>query len=450
MPGSRPFNLTRWFSVLSLVCIAFISVGLALLLSNFLTDKLVRRDAVISMEFVQAVVLADKAAAYLLAGEERGAGGDLENTFKHFAQMPDVLRANVYTRDRRVAWSSDRNLIGKKFETNPELDEALAGELVANTGSVSKEEHTEAEQLFSEKGVKDFTETYLPLWDHPHKNVIGVVELYRNPAALFEAINEGQRLIWASAALGGLFLYAALFWIVRRADGIMREQQQQLVESETLAAIGEMASAVAHGIRNPLASIRSSAELALDGGAGLLRETAQDIITEADRMEKWVRELLDYSRPVSGRLETVELNSIIETSLEHFTREMDKCGIAASTQLAATLPRVQGHSSTFGQVFNSLIANALDAMPGRGQLTVASRLTHDRKHVEVSINDTGTGIATDDLGKVLKPFYTTKSKGMGVGLPLAKRIIERHGGTLTLASSAGVGTTVTLKLVAAV
>ena len=154
MPGSRPFNLTRWFSVLSLVCIALISVGLALLLSNFLADKLVRRDAVISMEFVQAVVLADKAAAYLLAGEARGAGGDLENTFKHFAQMPDVLRANVYARDRSVVWSSDRNLIGKKFETNPELDEALAGELVVNTGSVSKEEHSEAEQLFPEKGGK--------------------------------------------------------------------------------------------------------------------------------------------------------------------------------------------------------------------------------------------------------------------------------------------------------
>jgi signal transduction histidine kinase len=179
-----------------------------------------------------------------------------------------------------------------------------------------------------------------------------------------------------------------------------------------------------------------------------LRETAQDIIAEADRMETWVRALLDYSRPLSGRPETVELNAIIKTSLEDFKRKMDKCGITVSTQLGVTLPYVQGHSSTFGQVFNSLLANALDAMPGRGQLMVTSRLAADRRHVEVRISDSGKGIEAGDLGKVLKPFYTTKPKGMGVGLPLAKRIIERHGGTLAIASSAGVGTTVTLEFVA--
>ena len=248
--------------------------------------------------------------------------------------------------------------------------------------------------------------------------------------------------------IGRLILYATLYWIVRRADGIMREQQQRLVDIETLAAVGEMASAVAHGIRNPLASIRSSAELALDGGSGPPRESAQDIIAEVDRVENWVRELLNYSRPVSGRLETVELNPIIQTSLENFTRELDKRGIVVSTQLAATLPRVRGHSSLFGQVFNNLIANALDAMPWHGRLTVASRLAADRKHVTISISDTGKGIEPGDLDKVMKPFYTTKAKGMGVGLPLTKRIIERHGGTLAISSSAGVGTTVTLQLVA--
>jgi signal transduction histidine kinase len=449
MRGSRPFNLTRRFSVLSLVCIASISAASALLLSNFLTDKMLHRDAVVSMEFVQAMVLSDKAATYFLAGRSSNTTGEFEQALKEFALMPDVLRANVYARDRSVIWSSDKSLIGKRFDDNLELDEALAGELVTESGIVRKEEHIEAAHQFLGDGVKYFVETYVPIWDQERTTVIGVVELYRTPDALFAAIHDGEKLIWASAAFGGLFLYATLFWIVWRADRIMRGQQRRLVEIETLAAVGEMASAVAHGIRNPLSSIRTSAELALEGG-GAQRESAQDIIAEVDRVENWVRELLDYSRPVSGGLETVELNSIIETSLEHFAREMDKCGVALSKQFAAALPRVRGHSSLFVQAFNNLISNALDAMPGHGQLTVASRLTDDRRHVEVRISDTGKGIEPGDLDKVMKPFYSTKAAGIGVGLPLTKRIIERHGGTLAIASSARVGTTVTLQLVAAV
>jgi signal transduction histidine kinase len=447
--GRQPFNLTRWFSLLSLACIASISAVSALLLSNFLTDKMLQRDSLLSMEFVQAAVLSDKAAAYFLAGQPLGAGKELENTFQRLAHMPDVLRANVYARDRSIVWSSDDNLVGKNFPSNPELDEALHGEVVVNSGIISKEEHLKAGHSFSEEGVKYFIETYVPLWTDGRKEVIGVVELYRTPDALFEAIHDGQRLIWLSAALGGLFLYAALFWIVRHADRIMRKQHERLVETETLAALGEMASAVAHGIRNPLASIRSSAELALEGAANPPRESARDIIAEVDRMEQWVRELLGYSRPVGGGAETVELNSIIRRSLDNFAREMEKRNIDVSAQLGETLPVVRGDLGLLGQVFNSLIVNAVEAMPGNGRLTVSSRLAQDHRHVEVSFSDTGTGIEAGELGKVLKPFHTTKPKGLGLGLPLARRIVERYGGTLAIASTAGAGTAVTLRFIPA-
>ena len=449
MPASRttqapPFNLTRWFSWVSLLCIGAISAGSALLLSNFLMDKMLHRDAVLSMEFVQAMVLADRAAAYFLAGEASGSAKDLEETFKHFAQMPDVLRANVYARDRSIAWSSDKSLIGKKFADNEELDEALAAELVVNSGVMSKEEHV----VFQQSGVRYFIETYVPLWDHDHKNVIGVVELYRTPDALFEAIHNGQRLIWACAILGGAFLYAALFWIVRRADGTMREQQRRLIETETLTAIGEMASAVAHGIRNPLASIRTSAELTLDSHDDTTRECAQDIIAAVDRTERWVRELLSFSRPVAGGADTIELNPVVRNSAETYAREMAKREIALTLQLDDRLPAVRGNASMLGQVINSLITNAIDAMSARGRLAITSRLAGPSQ-VEVCIIDTGSGIKPHDIAAVLKPFHTTKAKGLGLGLPLAKRIVERYGGTLAIASTHGEGTTVTLRLSAA-
>src|SRR2546423_3167898 len=114
---ARPFNLTRRFSLLALACIASFSVVMAFLLSNFLTDKMLHRDAADDMEFVQNVVLADRAASFF----RTPASSDVvDSTFSNFAKMPDVLRTNVYARDRSVIWSSDKSLVGKPVGVNAE------------------------------------------------------------------------------------------------------------------------------------------------------------------------------------------------------------------------------------------------------------------------------------------------------------------------------------------
>jgi signal transduction histidine kinase len=441
----KAFNLTRWFSLLSLVSIAAISGISAVLLSNFLTNRMLNRDAVLTMEFVQGVVLAEGAASYFVDPKFRGGGKDLEEAFYHFAHMPDVLRANVYSRDRVIIWSSDRSLSERRFSQNPELDEALAGELVVHSGPVRKEEHVTGQELLEGTTAGSFIETYIPIRDAQTGAVVGVVEIYRTPHTLFETIRTGQTLIWRSAIAGGLFLYVVLFWIVRRADNIIRQQQERLLKAETFAVVGEMASAVAHGIRNPLSSIRSSAEFALEGDAGSFREPAQEIIAEVDRLERWVRSLLSYSRPLSGRLEKIEINPILRESLGNFARDMERRNIAGALDLQEPLPTVEGDAMLLGQVLNSLLANALEAMLENGKITLSSGVTVGRKHVLISITDTGPGIEPAELGQIFKPFYTTKPKGLGLGLPLAKRIIERFGGTIAIDSKPGAGTRVYLR-----
>jgi len=445
LASPKAFNLTRWFSLLSLVSVATISGISAILLSNFLTNRMLHRDAVLTMEFVQSVVLVEGAASYFVDPKIREAGKDLEEAFRHIAQMPDVLRANVYSRDRVIIWSSDRSLSERQFKQNPELDEALAGELVVHSGAVHKEEHVTGKELLGGTAAGSFIETYMPIRDAQTGAVVGVVEIYRTPHALFEAIRTGQMLIWGSAIAGGVFLYVMLFWIVRRADNIIRQQHERLLKAETFAAVGEMASAVAHGIRNPLSSIRSSAEIALEGDAGSFREPAQDIIGEVDRLERWVRSLLSYSRPLSGILKKIELNPILRESLGNFARDMERRNIAGVLDLQEPLPAVEGDALLLGQVMNSLLANALEAMVENGKVTLSSGVAAGRKHVLISLTDTGPGVEPAVLEQIFKPFYTTKPKGLGLGLPLAKRIIERFGGMIAIDSSPGTGTRVSLR-----
>jgi two-component system sensor histidine kinase HydH len=443
----KPFNLSRSFLLLSLVTIALVSFVSSIMLSRFLTDRMLQQDAEIMMGFVQGVVKVEDATGYFL--RQRADDKGLEDFFTHIASMPDVVRANVYAQDKTILWSSGRDLIGKKFDSNPDLDHALAGELEIESGIVGEETQPKPEHILLGQSHMRFVEIYLPVRGPDRSTIIGVVEVYRIPNTLFAAIRAGHRMIWAIAFLGGLFLFVTLFWTVRRADQLIRNQQERLVESETLVALGEMSSAVAHGIRNPLASIRSSAELWHDIGGAHDRESAQDIIFEVDRLEKWVRDLLTYSQPHDEQLEAVELEKVLRESFNHFERETSKRGVTVHLQLGEQLPRIKGNSALLGQVFNNLIANALEAMHSGGEIRVHGKLAHNGGHIELRISDNGEGIPADQLERVFDAFYTTKKKGLGVGLALGRRIVKRFGGSMGIESRHGEGTAVTLNLLLA-
>lgn len=441
--SARGFNLTRRFSILSLACVVAVAGVLGHLFSKMLAERLLHREAVVTLEFVQSVVRSDESAKYLVPGAGAALPGPLEDTFRHFAEMPDVLRANVYSPERRAIWSSDAAIIGRQFGPNDDLDRSLRGELVYKSGTSSKEEHAAASQPINGKGRGGFIEIYVPILDADNR-VAGVVELYKTPDALFEAIRDGQQAVALGAAVGGLLLYGALIGIVRRADAIMREQQRRLLEGERLAVVGEMAAAVAHSIRNPLASIRTSVEDALDRDPGRFQEPAEDIMGEVDKIEAWVRELLSFSGPGSVRRETLDLNALIRRSLDEGEREIARRGVKVEAALAEPPPRATGDPALVEQVLQSIISNALDAMPRGGRLGVTTTRAED--HAEIEIRDNGTGIAPEALEQVFKPFFTTKPRGVGLGLPLSRRLVERMGGSLTLTSRRGEGTAVRIAL----
>lgn len=439
----KPFKLLRWFALLSLVAIALTSSLSAYVLFRFLSDHLLERDARVSLEFIQSVAQINDPAAYFHGSDEPNDRAQLEKLFRYITLMPDVLRANVYRQDQTVIWSSDAELIGRRFGDNPDLTQALTGRLAFHRERRGDDHKTEHAVLPAH--VEDFLESYVPIWDQQRRRVLGVVEIYKAPTALFRALRQGQWLVVGVSALSGAALYLALFWIVRRATRVMARQQQALSEAEKLTLVGELTSSVTHNLRNPLAAIRSSAELSLEDLRGPDREPIGDIIDEVDRLDRWVRELLVISHDDSTTVRSASLAQVIDAALQQAGPRLAKQGVRVRRQLAEELPPALANPDALIQVLISLINNASEAMPGGGSLSLQAEPAAGRTLL-LRISDTGTGIDENRQSDLFQSLVSHKPGGLGIGLPLARRVIQRYGGSLALSSQPRQGTTVTIQL----
>lgn len=446
-PGDRmKFNLTRRFALLALLSIAAVSIVSGGLLSRALAERTIHHDAKVFQSFVDATIPPDVAEAYFLGGEDRAAAeARMKPYLEQVATLPDVVHANVYDQRRKVLYSTKKDMVGKVLPVNPELGEALEGELEVESNILEDRHYLKPEHIYLVDLSTDFVETYVPIWDASKKKVLGVVEVYRTPRALFEMTWDLIRGVWLSALLGGLFLFGVLYWVVRRADRIIQAQQRQIVDQETMAAVGEMSAAVAHSIRNPLASIRSSAELTQDLN-GTVRSAMNDIIAEVDRIALWIKDLLVYAQTTTSEPTRVDLAAAVKASVASYEREMEKRRIRLHAASLEQAPAVLGDNALLVQVFNSILSNAVEAMPKGGDLFIEATPSSDQKRVDVRVRDTGVGMSADQLKRAFVPFQTTKKGGMGIGLPLVRRVIERLGGSVDIESTPGSGTTVRLQM----
>jgi signal transduction histidine kinase len=211
-----------------------------------------------------------------------------------------------------------------------------------------------------------------------------------------------------------------------------------------------MAAGLAHEIRNPLAGVKGAAQyLESEELEAEAKEMLQVIVDEVDRLDIVVSQFLDYARPFELTLRPDHVNAIVAHAVALVRAQGLPAGVEVDEDLAGDLPRVPIDAARLSQVVLNLVRNALQAMPNGGRLSVRTRLKPGRgtlPAIEIAVQDSGEGIAPDDLDNVFIPFFTTKYEGTGLGLPLCQRIVEAHGGELEVSSKTGVGSTFFVRL----
>ncbi len=228
----------------------------------------------------------------------------------------------------------------------------------------------------------------------------------------------------------------------------LRETQEKLLQSEKLAAMGRLTSQIAHELNNPLYGIMNTLELLkTEVPAENKRRKILDMaLSETVRLTDLLRKMLSFSKPEEEERQLTDVNQVLDEILLLVRKQLLENSVRISTSLAEDLGMIYASRSQLRQVFLNMIANARDAMPDGGTLTVNTMRTED--HIHIQIADTGTGIREENLNKIFDSFFTTKdgAKDVGLGLSVCYGFIEDHGGDIRVSSKLGSGTTFTIIL----
>ncbi len=225
---------------------------------------------------------------------------------------------------------------------------------------------------------------------------------------------------------------AILYENQKNINAELRRTQKQLIQSEKLAALGQLSASLAHEINNPLGIIKNYI-LILSESINKSDPNLHNLKTikgEVDRIARIVKSLLDFSRPEKNKMALLDLPTILKQTISLIDKEFLSRRIKINKELPENLSVVMGSEDQLKQVFLNLLVNAKDFMPDGGEITISAKNTDQR--VEIEFSDTGCGIPEENVSRIFEPFFTTKQegKGTGLGLWICYGILQRHGGTI--------------------
>lgn len=218
--------------------------------------------------------------------------------------------------------------------------------------------------------------------------------------------------------------------------------EEQLRRAERLSALGELSAILAHEIRNPLASIRGTAEILMEQGttSASRGEFLDILVKESDRLNRVVEDFLRMARPEPARKKECDINYELGTMVTLLSAQASGEGVELRLE-AGELPPVVADPEKLHQAFMNIMLNGIQASAPGGEVHILTRFDHDAQQIEIRFSDSGPGIAPDAIGKIFEPFFTTKGSGTGLGLSITRKIVEGHGGSIEVESVPGEGAT---------
>ena len=224
--------------------------------------------------------------------------------------------------------------------------------------------------------------------------------------------------------------------------------EAQIERADRLASLGELASGIAHEIKNPLAGISAAIQVLSCSfpASDPRREVINEILKQVERLNKTVRDFLSFARPVEPQRLRHDLNEVVKKALFLIRKQAENQKVEIKEEYSSQLPAVLIDAEQIQQVLLNILLNAVQAVPQGGQITVVTSGSEKSRFINVKVRDTGKGIPPENLKKIFEPFFTTKHQGTGLGLSICRRIVEKHGGKILVESEVGKGTTFTVTL----
>lgn len=378
---------------------------------------------------------------------------------KQFERMDKVVRStlhsfkidmvNIYDMNDTISYSFDHKVIGKQDVGGKAYQDAVLGK---STSKLIQNGNwfmillgfPQNSRLFSFAPLR--AEQPLSRISGP---VLGVVEIVQDLSEDYKAIFDYQiRVIMTtSVVMGALFL--VLLFVVKRGESIIEKRArerlkliEQLNRAEHLSTLGEMVAGISHEIRNPLGIIKSSSELLKKKMAGSdpSNSIPDIIIEESVRLNNIITDFLNFAKPKSPYLTACRIEDVLEKNINFLATQITKEGYIIKKHYDNDLPEITADVDMLYQAFLNILINAMQAMPEGGIINV--KVSAEDKTLKIVFEDEGEGIPEDIIEKIWDPFFTTKTKGTGLGLGIVKNIIESHKGSVRIDNKPVVGTTV--------
>jgi two-component system sensor histidine kinase HydH len=459
----RPFKLVKYFTFSSLIVILSGTLALSMVIAHRAETVLIKKSedyALLMAEnlnhqvFLQFVI-----PAYLKFGEviqlrNKVLFERLDQVVRSTLHSFSVETVNIFARKENVIfYSFDKDLVGEKDLGGIDYLEALLGQsssrLIRRGGFW---------RMLLGAPKESELRTYVPLRaEKPLSNIegpiLGVFEIVQDLSEDYRTIADFKyRIVVTSILVMGL-LFVIIRYIVKRGEDIIAKRaeerlllEQKLNQAERLASLGEMVAAVSHQIRTPLGIISSTAELLKRklGPTDPQDQLTDLIVQETKRLNTIVTDFLNSARPPTPNLMPCNVDEILEKNLRFLAPETEKNGYKIHKRLATHIRQIQADPGLLYEAFLNILVNAMQAMPEGGTITV--ELADRQDTLTIVFSDEGKGIPDDILQKIWQPFFTTKDKGSGLGLPVVRKIVEGHGGTVRIENGPlkGVQVTVTL------